>query len=238
MLERPFKRKQPPSFNDWYKTLVLNLLQYWNLAYHHISKKLKKTTPQKLKYFIYTLTLIIFSSNDNRNKLESEYQKCINDKTFKRTIFYPLNTPEFDLPQSVSEFDSIKKFENYLHDTGYLSDFNKEDYLSLVSRTDQIDFLKKEYRNYNSDNHFINYNLMTQLFFEELFYDCIMSLFKNQVHYDYLLETKDKINLNSYPNSEILTELVNEVDFHSKTQRLIITYLIYCNLYWKYEMNK
>ena len=125
-----------------------------------------------------------------------------------------------------------------MHDTGYLSDFNKEDYLSLVSRTDQIDFLKKEYRNYNSDNHFINYNLMTQLFFEELFYDCIMSLFKNQVHYDYLLETKDKINLNSYPNSEILTELVNEVDFHSKTQRLIITYLIYCNLYWKYEMNK
>ena len=77
---------------------------------------------------------------------------------------------------------------------------------------------------------------MTSLFFEELFYDCAISSFKNQNHYDFILKTKDKVQLNSYPDKKILTELINKVDFQSETQRLIITYLIYSNLYWKYQM--
>ena len=77
---------------------------------------------------------------------------------------------------------------------------------------------------------------MTSLFFEELFYDCVMSSFKNQIHYDFILETKDKVQINSYPDRKILTELVNKVDFQSETQRLLITYLIYSNLYWKNDM--
>ncbi len=78
---------------------------------------------------------------------------------------------------------------------------------------------------------------MTVLFFEELFYDCVMSSFKNQIHYDFILRTKDNVQLNSYPNKEILSAFINEVDFQSETQRLIITYLVYSNLYWRYEMN-
>jgi len=133
-------------------------------------------------------------------------------------------------------FDSIKKFENYLVNGELLSGINKKDYLSLISRIDENKFLKKEFIEFNSDNYFIENNLMTSLFFEELFYDCVMSSFKNQIHYDCILRAKDKVQLNSYPNREILTELIDKVDFQSETQRLIITYLVYANLYWKNEM--
>jgi hypothetical protein len=143
---------------------------------------------------------------------------------------------ESEVEKSVNVFDSIKKFENYLENGKLLSGINKKDYLSLISKIDETEFLKKEFFEFNSDNYFIENNLMTSLFFEELFYDCVMSSFKNQIHYDFILETKDKVQLNSYPNGKILTELVNKVDFKSETQRLIVTYLIYSNLYWKYEM--
>lgn len=190
-----------------------------------------------MKLIIVFLIIFTFSScQNNRNELESEYQKCINNKTFDRGILYPLESSESDIANSVSVFDSIKKFEHHLHKTGHLSEFSKNGYLALVTEIKQSEFLKKEFEEFNSSHYFIENNLMTSLFFEELFYDCVMSSFKNQIHYDYLLETKDKVQLNSYPNSEILTELVNKVDFQSETQRLILTYLIYCNLYWKYEM--
>jgi hypothetical protein len=155
---------------------------------------------------------------------------------FERGIFYSQNTSENDLAESVSVFDSIKKFEKYLQKTGHLTGFSKNGYLTLVTEIKKAEFLKKEFKEFNSNHYFIENNLMTSLFFEELFYDCVMSSFNDQIHYDYLLETKDKVQLNSYPNSEILTELINKVDFKSETQRLILTYLIYCNLYWKYEM--
>ncbi|MDO6745538.1 hypothetical protein Q4553_13270 [Tenacibaculum soleae] len=135
-------------------------------------------------------------------------------------------------------FDSIKKFENYLENGKFISGINKKDYLSLISRIDETEFLKKEFFEFNSDNYFIEDNLMTSLFFENLFYDCVMSSFKNQEHYNFILTTKDKVQYNSYANLEILTELINNVDFESETQRLIIPYLIYSNLFWKYEMNK
>ncbi|TXD71672.1 hypothetical protein [Aequorivita antarctica] len=190
-----------------------------------------------MKYIISILiTLFLLSCKTNKTESESEYQNCINTKTFERGIFYRPNTSESEFAKSVNVFDSIKKFENYLENGKLLSGINKKDYLSLISNIDKTDFLKKEFFEFNYDNHFIENNLMTSLFFEELFYDCVMSSFKNQEHYEYILTTKDKVQYNSYPNSEILTELVNEVDFKSDTQRLIITYLIYSNLYWKYEM--
>ncbi|CAM3526981.1 hypothetical protein [Aequorivita lipolytica] len=192
-----------------------------------------------MKYIIYIfITLFILSCENNKYESESEYQNCINTKTFERGIFYPLNTSDLEIAESVNVFDSIKKFENYLENEKLLSGINKKDYLSLISRIDETEFLKKEFFEFNSDNYFIENNLMTSLFFEELFYDCVMSSFKNQVHYDFILTTKDKVQYNSYPNLEILTELINKVDFQSETQRLIIPYLIYSNLYWKYEMNK
>ncbi|WP_283642161.1 hypothetical protein [Croceibacter atlanticus] len=134
-------------------------------------------------------------------------------------------------------FDSIKKFENYLENGKLLSGIKKKDYLSLISKIEEDEFLKNEFYEFNSDNYFIENNLMTVLFFEELFYDCVMSSFKNQIHYDFILRTKDNVQLNSYPNKEILSAFINEVDFQSETQRLIITYLVYSNLYWSYEMN-
>lgn len=147
-----------------------------------------------------------------------------------------MNTSELEIEKSVSVFDSIKKFENYLVNGKLLSGINKKDYQSLISRIDENKFLKKEFIEFNSDNYFIENNLMTSLFFEVLFYDCVMSSFKAQLHYDFILRTKDKVQLNSYPNREILTELIDKVDFKSETQRLIITYLVYSNLHWKYQM--
>ncbi|REG83145.1 hypothetical protein C8N41_1152 [Winogradskyella sediminis] len=147
-----------------------------------------------------------------------------------------MNTSESEIAKSVNVFDSIKKFENYLENGKLLSGINKKDYLSLISTIDETDFLKKEFFEFNSDNYFIENNLMTVLFFEELFYQCVMSSFKNQIQYEFILRTKDKVQLNSYPNKEILTELIDKVDFQSETQRLIITYLVYSNLYWRYEM--
>jgi len=190
-----------------------------------------------LKYILSIfITLFFLSCESNKYKSESEYQNCINTKTFERGIFYPINTTESEIEKSVSVFDSIKKFENYLVNGELLSGINKKDYLSLISRIDENKFLKKEFIEFNSDNYFIENNLMTSLFFEELFYDCVMSSFKNQIHYDCILRAKDKVQLNSYPNREILTELIDKVDFQSETQRLIITYLVYANLYWKNEM--
>ena len=190
-----------------------------------------------MKLLIALSIILTFSScNDNRNELESEYQKCINDKTFDRGILYPVETSESDIASSVSVFDSIKTFEHHLNKTGHLSELNKNGYLALITKIDQAEFLEKEFKEFNSSNYFIENNLMTVLFFEELFYDCVMSSFKNQIHYDFILETKDKVQLNSYPNKKILTELIDKVDFKSETQRLIVTYLIYSNLYWKYEM--
>ncbi|WP_179319787.1 hypothetical protein [Winogradskyella helgolandensis] len=183
-----------------------------------------------------SIILTFFSCNDDWDELESEYQKCINDKTFNRGILYPLNTLESDLEKSVSVFDSIKKFEHYLNKKGHLSEFSKNGYLSLISEIDQADYLEKEFEEFNSSHYFIENNLMTVLFFEELFYGCVMSSFKDQIHYNFILETKDKVQLNSYPNRKILTELIDKIDFKSETQRLIVTYLIYSNLYWKYEM--
>ncbi len=182
------------------------------------------------------ITLLILSCQRNKYESESEYQNCINTKTFDRGIIYPLNTSESQIAKSVSVFDSIKKFENYLVNGKLLYGINKKDYLSLISRIDENKILKKEFIEFNSDNYFIENNLMTSLFFEELFYDCVMSSFKNQIHYDFILRTKDNVQLNSYPNREILTELIDKVDFQSETQRLIITYLVYSNLHWKYEM--
>ncbi len=77
---------------------------------------------------------------------------------------------------------------------------------------------------------------MTNLFFEKLFYICAISYFKNLIHYLFILDTKDKVQLNSYRRREILTELINKIEFDSDTQRLIVAYLIYSNLYWSYEM--
>tara|TARA_R110002020_G_scaffold449572_1_gene662887 strand:+ start:1139 stop:1678 length:540 start_codon:yes stop_codon:yes gene_type:complete len=178
----------------------------------------------------------MLSCESIKTESESEYQNCINTKTFERGIFYPINTSESEIAKSVNVFDSIKKFEEYLKNRKSLSDFSKKGYLSLISQIDQTDFLKEEFSKFNSDNYFIENNLMTSLFFEELFYDCAISSFKNQNHYDFILKTKDKVQLNSYPDKKILTELINKVDFQSETQRLIITYLIYSNLYWKYQM--
>jgi hypothetical protein len=190
-----------------------------------------------LKLLIALSIILTFSScNDNRNELEFDYQKCINNKTFDRGILYPVETSESDIANSVSVFDSIKKFEHHLNKTGHLSEINKNGYLALITKIDQAEFLKKEYEEFNSSHYFIENNLMTVLFFEELFYDCVMSSFKYQIHYDFILETKDKVQLNSYPNKKILTELIDKVDFKSETQRLIVTYLIYSNLFWKYGM--
>ena len=182
------------------------------------------------------ITLFFISCESNKYESESEYQNCINTKTFEIGIIYPLNTSELEIEKSVSVFDSIKKFENYLVNGKLLSGINKKDYQSLISRIDENKFLKKELIEFNSDNYFIENNLMTSLFFEVLFYDCVMSSFKAQLHYDFILRTKDKVQLNSYPNREILTELIDKVDFKSETQRLIITYLVYSNLHWKYQM--
>ena len=190
-----------------------------------------------MKYLIPLLIALIFSScKSNRNELESEYQKCINDKTFKRGIFYPLNSSESDIAKSISVFDSIKKFENFLHKNEYLSDFNKEEYLTLISRIDKTDFLEKEFIKFNDNHYFIKNNLMTALFFEELLHDCYLSVFKNQIYYEKQFLIYDKVFLNSYANSDILTELIQEVDFESETQRLLLTFMIYDNLYWKFEM--
>ncbi|WP_416441734.1 hypothetical protein ACH3O9_14685 [Leeuwenhoekiella sp. A16] len=190
-----------------------------------------------MKYIVSIfITLIMLSCESIKTESESEYQNCINTKTFERGIFYPINTSESEIAKSVNVFDSIKKFEEYLKNRKSLSDFSKKGYLSLISQIDQTDFLKEEFSKFNSDNYFIENNLMTSLFFEELFYDCAISSFKNQNHYDFILKTKDKVQLNSYPDKKILTELINKVDFQSETQRLIITYLIYSNLYWKYQM--
>lgn len=190
-----------------------------------------------MKLLISLLVILTLSScSDNRNELESEYRKCINDKTFDRGIFYPLETSESDIAKSVSVFDSVQKFEYHLLKTGQLTEINKKGYLNLVADIEQAEYLKTEFEEFNSSHYFIENNLMTALFFEELFYDCVMSSFKNQMHYQFILDTKDKVQLNSYANKEILTELIDKVEFDSATQRLIITYLIYSNLYWRYEM--
>ena len=190
-----------------------------------------------MKLLISLLVILTLSScNDNRNELESEYQRCINHKTFDRGILYPLETSESDISNSVSVFDSIQTFEYYLQKAGQLTEINKKGYLNLIADIEQAEYLKKEFQDFNSTNYFIENNLMTALFFEELFYDCAMSSFKNQIHYQFILDTKDKVQLNSYANKEILTELIDKVEFDSDTQRLIVTYLIYSNLNWRYEM--
>ena len=183
------------------------------------------------------ISILLLSCESNKYELELEYQHCINTKTLERGIFYPSSTSESEIAKSVNVFDSIKKFENYLENGKLLSGIKKKDYLSLISKIEEDEFLKNEFYEFNSDNYFIENNLMTVLFFEELFYDCVMSSFKNQIHYDFILRTKDNVQLNSYPNKEILSAFINEVDFQSETQRLIITYLVYSNLYWSYEMN-
>ena len=197
----------------------------------------EKKPHMKLKYILpIFFTVFILSCASNKNLSESKYQKCINDKTFDRGIFYPIETSKLDLANSVSVFDSIKKFEYYLKKTDHLSGISKKGYLALISEIEQADYLKKEFEEFNRSNYFVENNLMTTLFFQELFYDCVMSSFKNQIHYDFILRTKDKVELNSYPSREILNELINKVNFQSETQRLILTYLIYSNLYWRYEM--
>ena len=183
------------------------------------------------------ISILLLSCESNKYESELEYQHCINTKTLERGIFYPSSTSESEIAKSVNVFDSIKKFENYLENGQLLSGIKKKDYLSLISKIEEDEFLKNEFYEFNSDNYFIENNLMTVLFFEELFYDCVMSSFKNQIHYDFILRTKDNVQLNSYPNKEILSAFINEVDFQSETQRLIITYLVYSNLYWSYEMN-
>jgi len=183
------------------------------------------------------ISILLLSCESNKYESELEYQHCINTKTLERGIFYPSSTSESEIAKSVNVFDSIKKFENYLENGKLLSGIKKKDYLSLISKIEEDEFLKNEFYEFNSDNYFIENNLMTVLFFEELFYDCVMSSFKNQIHYDFILRTKDNVQLNSYPNKEILSAFINEVDFQSETQRLIITYLVYSNLYWSYEMN-
>ena len=183
------------------------------------------------------ISILLLSCESNKYESELEYQHCINTKTLERGIFYPSSTSESEIAKSVNVFDSIKKFENYLENGKLLSGIKKKDYLSLISKIEEDEFLKNEFYEFNSDNYFIENTLMTVLFFEELFYDCVMSSFKNQIHYDFILRTKDNVQLNSYPNKEILSAFINEVDFQSETQRLIITYLVYSNLYWSYEMN-
>ncbi len=166
-----------------------------------------------------------------------EYQKCVNTKTFERGIFYPLNTSESDIKNSVNVFDSIKKFENYLENRNLLSGINKNDYLSFISKIDKTDFLKREFKEFNNDNYFIKNNLTTQLFREELLHICYFNSFTDhQKNYQKQLSIYDKVFMNSYADSKILTELTNEMNFDSKIQRLILTFLIYDNLYWKYKL--
>jgi hypothetical protein len=81
----------------------------------------------------------------------------------------------------------------------------------LIVEIEQVEYLKKEFEEFNSSNYFIENNLMTNLFFEELFYDCTMSCFKYQIHYQFILNTKDKFQPNSYPHREIFTELIDKV---------------------------
>lgn len=190
-----------------------------------------------MKLIIASLVLLtICSCSNSDTDSEEKYQNCLNEKTYNRGIFFPKET---DIPneiKSISIFDSIKQFENHLFKKGLLSGVNNKGYLELINEIENTDFLRKEYEEFNSKHPFIEYNLMNSLFHAELFYDCVKRAFKNQPKYDFILRTKDDVELNSYPNKEILTELINSVDFQSETQRLIVTYLIYSNLYWKYEM--
>jgi hypothetical protein len=190
-----------------------------------------------LKYIVAILiTLFILSCESTKTESESQYQNCVNTKTFDRGINYPLNTSESEIAKSINVFDSIKKFEEYLRNRKSLIDFSKKGYLSLISRIDDTDFLKEEFSKYNSENYFIKNNLMTANFREELLHTCYLSTFKGQLYYQNQLKIYDKVFLNSYANSEILTELANKIDFQSETQRLILTFLIYDNLYRKFEM--
>jgi len=192
-----------------------------------------------LKLLTALLIIITLScQTDNRTKFESNYEKCVNEKTFNRGIFYPAETSESGMANSVNVFDSIKKFEHYLYKSGNLPDLDKEGYLKLINEIEQTEFLKNEFKEFNSEHYFIEYNLMTSLFHMDFFYVCVMSSFKNQPEYDFILRTKDDVELNSYANKQILTELINNVNFQSETQRLILTYLIYSNLYVRYKMKK
>jgi hypothetical protein len=183
------------------------------------------------------ITLFILSCKSTKPESESEYQNCVNTKTFERGIFYPLNTSESDIENSVNVFDSIKKFENYLENRKSLSGINKNDYLILITKLDVTDFLKKEFTEFNSDNYFIKNNLTTSFFREELLHLCFLKSFrKNQEYYQKQLSIYDKVFMNSYADSKILTELTKEIDFENNIQRLILTFLIYDNLYRKYEM--
>ena len=68
----------------------------------------------------------MLSCESIKTESESEYQNCINTKTFERGIFYPINTSESEIAKSVNVFDSIKKFEEYLKNRKSLSDFSKK----------------------------------------------------------------------------------------------------------------
>ena len=180
--------------------------------------------------------LFIFSCKSTKTQSELEYQNCINNKTVERGIFYPSNTLKSDVEKTVSVFDSIKKFENYLKDEKSLSDIRKKGYLSLISKIDETDFLKEEFLKFNQNNYFTRNNLMTSNFRQELLQNCYLSAFKGQIYYQNQFTIYDKVFLNSYANSDILSELANEIDFKRKTQRLVLTFLIYDNLYRKFEM--
>ena len=97
-----------------------------------------------MKLLISLLVILTLSScNDNRNELESEYQRCINHITFDRGILHPLETSESDISNSVSVFDSIQTFEYYLQKAGQLTEINKKGYLNLIADIEQAEYLKK-----------------------------------------------------------------------------------------------
>ena len=91
------------------------------------------------------ISILLLSCESNKYESELEYQHCINTKTLERGIFYPSSTSESEIAKSVNVFDSIKKFENYLENGKLLSGIKKKDYLSLISKIEEDEFLKNEY---------------------------------------------------------------------------------------------
>ncbi len=176
------------------------------------------------------------SCKSSKTESEKSYQNCLNQNITDRGLSYSLNTLESDIESKSDVFDKIQSFEIYLKDKNLLSELNRTEYLSLISKMKITDFFKQDFKDFNSKNSFIENNLMTTNFRLDLLQSCFLTSFKDKIYYQRHLNIYDKVFLNSYASTVILKELGNEINFQSKTERLTLTFLIYENMYNRFRL--
>lgn len=190
----------------------------------------------KIIYIYLFVALNLISCFKNRTE-DKELMECINQpisENFKEFF----TQKELD----VNFFDSIRKFEKILMDKKILLENNRKGYIDLVTslndKNNESVFrnLYLENKKENSFFHHYSTNASTISFMYDHCIASIISVNKDLGNLKKIKQEYEKIFLKGgFPDIDILSSLVNEIDFNGDFYRLSLVNLIYLHIYLKYD---